>query len=143
VLDRVAGVVIPDLALALDEQAQRPLYLLDVPEPIATRFRQAALSDRPEYNDDDEFSLQDLADAFVLNYDKSTVQFRGGFLVSDRIPPVDQYLNLLKCVWLHRRIKRSSALLNSSPDSHWPSYARELEDVRRKCSPVESTYGVT
>jgi hypothetical protein len=133
-VDRVAGVLIPDLSLALDEQAQRPLCLLDVPEPIAARFRQAALSDRPEYTDDTDFTLQDLADGFVLNYDKSTVHFRGGLLVSERIPPVDQYLNLLKCVWLHERIKDSPTLLNGGPDSHWPSYAKELEDVRSECN---------
>lgn len=128
-LHRLMGVLVPDLGQALDQQAQRQVHLLGVPIDVAERFRVAALTDRPEYESDEGFELQDLSDAFILNYNRSTISFRGGLLVTDRIPPVDQYLNLLKCVWLFKKISNSPALLNAQEDSHWPSYTRQLEDA--------------
>ncbi|KAI9152034.1 hypothetical protein HJFPF1_09254 [Paramyrothecium foliicola] len=134
-LHRLMGVMIPNLGQALDQQAQRQVHLLDVPLEIADRFRVAALSDRPEYESDDGFELQELSDAFILNYNRSTIGFRGGLLVADKIPPVDQYLNLLKCVWLYSKISSSPTLANAREDSHWPSYARQLEDdLSAECS---------
>lgn len=96
---------------------------------IAERFRFAALSDRPDYGSEETFALEELSDAFVMNYNRSTIGFRSGMLVTDRIPPLEQYLNLLKCVWLFERIQSSPSLLNSDTNSHWPSYVRQLEEV--------------
>ncbi|KFA65852.1 hypothetical protein S40285_04672 [Stachybotrys chlorohalonatus IBT 40285] len=129
------GLLFPDLDEALHQQARREPHLLQVPIEIAQRFRFAALSDRPEYNSDDTFALQDLSDAFIFNYNRSTNNFKGGLLVTDKIPPVDQYLNLLKCIWLYKRIQTSPMLVNAGPDSHWPSYTRQLEDeLSSECS---------
>lgn len=128
-LHRLIGVLIPDLDQALDQQAQSLVRLLNIPVDIAERLRYAALAERPECGNDECFELQDLSDAFILNYDKSIVNFTAGLLVTERIPPVDQYLNLLKCVWIFKRIAASPVLSNAEEDSHWPSYTRQLENV--------------
>ncbi|KAF7561449.1 hypothetical protein G7046_g2690 [Stylonectria norvegica] len=132
---RLMGVLVPDLETALNQQARRFISLLDVPMDVAERFRFAALADRPEYSSDDAFELEELSDAFVLNYKNSTINFHSGMLVADRVPPLDEYVNLLKCVWLLRRIKDSTLLLQTDVDSHWPSYVRQLEDeLSTECS---------
>ncbi|KAK3177784.1 hypothetical protein K4F52_009482 [Lecanicillium sp. MT-2017a] len=134
-IHRLIGLLVPDLEKELDEQSKRQVHLLDIPQAIAERIRLAALANRSEYCKDEYFELQDLADAFILNFNKSTVKFKGGLLVKERTPPIDQYLNLLKCVWVFKRIKASPVLLDMGEESHWPSYARQLEEV----SPTLST----
>lgn len=126
---RLIGVLTPDLEQALRQQAERRTFVLEIPIEISERFRIASVSERPEYGSDEGYELQELSDAFVLNYNKSTVTFSSGRLVTDRIPSIEQYLNLLKCVWLFRRIKDAPPLQERNPDSHWPSYIRQLEDV--------------
>lgn len=126
---RLMGVLISDLEQTLAQQENRTLYILETPPHIAEGFRRAALKDRPEYQDDTAFDLEEIADAFVLHYKESTVDFRAGILIENKTPPTNQYINLLKCVWLMRRIQESARLKEAHDDSHWPSYVRQLEDV--------------
>lgn len=128
-LNRLMGVLIPDLEQTLNQQAHREIRILQVPFAIEDRFRFTALSDRPEYSTDAAFELEELSDAFVLNYNKSSIGFRSGLIVTDRIPPLEQYLNLLKCVWLFRKIQSSPSLPSAETNSHWPRYVQQLEDV--------------
>lgn len=129
-LHRFMGVMVPDLETELTNRQQRQVYLLEVPLEISERFRLAALTDRPEYDSDEAFALCELSDAFILNFHKSTRIFQSGQRVADRIPSLEQYLNLLKCVWLFQRMNRDvSEAADASTDSHWPSYVRQLEDV--------------
>lgn len=73
-------------------------------------------------------SLTDLTDAFLANFYESTYRFQPGpELMLHRQPPNDQYVNLLKCIWLMGKIRSSEELENSVTDSHWPSYVKELE----------------
>lgn len=128
---RLMGVLIPDLDEALDQRVQRSVVLLEVPLELDDQFRFAALTGHPEYRVEEDFELSELSDAFVLNFHKSTINFQSGMLVEDRVPDVDQYLNLLKCVWILKRIQASPALNAANKEtSHWPSYTRQLEDVR-------------
>ncbi|WZH45191.1 uncharacterized protein QYS62_006233 [Fusarium acuminatum] len=133
---RLMGVLIPDLDEALDQRIQRSVVLLEVPVDLDDQFRFAALTGHPEYRIEDDFELSELSDAFILNFHKSTVNFESGMLVEDRIPTMDQYLNLLKCVWIFKRIQACPALRVADKDtSHWPSYARQLEDdLSSQCS---------
>ncbi|KAJ4129346.1 hypothetical protein NW768_007884 [Fusarium equiseti] len=126
---RLMGVLIPDLDEALDQRVQRSVVLLEVPIELDDQFRFAALTGHPEYRVEDDFELSELSDAFIHNFHKSTINFQSGMLVEDRVPDVDQYLNLLKCVWILKRIQASPALRTANKDtSHWPSYTRQLED---------------
>ncbi|KAJ4246624.1 hypothetical protein NW762_013567 [Fusarium torreyae] len=126
---RLMGVLIPDLDEALDQRDQRSVVMLEVPADLDDQFRFAALTGHPEYRIEEDFELSELSDAFILNFHRSTIDFEPGMLVEDRIPAADQYVNLLKCVWIFRRIQTSPALHTANKDtSHWPSYVRQLED---------------
>ncbi|KAF5665145.1 hypothetical protein FHETE_6761 [Fusarium heterosporum] len=126
---RLMGVLIPDLDEALDQRVQRSAVLLEVPVDLNDQFRFAALTGHPEYRIEDDFELSELSDAFILNFNKSTVNFESGMLVEDRMPSNEQYVNLLKCVWIFRMIQTCPALRVADKDtSHWPSYVRQLED---------------
>jgi hypothetical protein len=129
-LHRLIGVLVPDLEQELKHQSERQVCPLDVPRDVANRFRVAALADRPEYADDSSFRLEDLSDAFVFNYQNSTKDFeRSGLTIADRTPPLDQYLSLMKCIWLFERMKNSVPTTSTESDSHWPSFVRQLKDV--------------
>lgn len=134
-IHRLAGVLVPDLELELNQQDQRRTFLLEVPVDLAERFRHAALTERPHYRGNEAFELEDMTDAFVLHYERSTIRFKGGMLVTQKIPPDDQFVNLLKCVWLFKRITICPAVRNPTQESHWPSYVRQLEDnLSYQCS---------
>jgi hypothetical protein len=127
-LNCLIGVLVPDLERELRQQAQQELRLLEVPVGIAEQFT-LALAEHTEYTMDVGFSLEELADAFMVNYNKSTIHFRSGMLVNQRRPPAQSFLNLLKCVWLLRKIERHQAVENPLPASHWPSYVHQLKSV--------------
>ncbi|KAM0424250.1 hypothetical protein ACHAPT_010622 [Fusarium lateritium] len=135
-INRLMGVLIPDLDEALKLREQRTTILLEVPIDLAEQFRFAALTGHSEYRAESDFELSELSDAFIMNFRGSTVNFQHGMLVTERVPPIDQYINLLKCIWLFRRIQGSRALQEADRDtSHWPSYARQLEDdLSSECS---------
>ncbi|KAL0929666.1 uncharacterized protein CTRU02_215309 [Colletotrichum truncatum] len=126
-LHRLIGVLVPDLEQALDRQAHREVHTLNIP-PVLKEGLQRAWMNRPA--EDPEPTLQEMTDAFVLHYDKSTVHFIPvGILVEDKIPPLGQYISLLKCIWLKQHIRESQQLNQAIPGvSHWPSYVQELED---------------
>ncbi|KAL2881198.1 hypothetical protein SGCOL_003489 [Colletotrichum sp. CLE4] len=125
-LRRFMGVLVPDMEQALAQQAHREPFQFEVPPNVEDGFQRAWAADRPD--DALEPSLQEMADAFVLHYHKSTIGFTAGMLVENRVPESGQYINLLKCVWLMRRIRGSTELAQPGPTlSHWPSYIQELE----------------
>ncbi|GKT41360.1 uncharacterized protein ColSpa_01541 [Colletotrichum spaethianum] len=126
-LHRLIGVLVPDLEQALARQGHRELIQLEIPRVVAEGFQKAWDAERRE--DDLGPSLQEMADVFVLHYHKSTVNFTAGILVENRIPEIEQYVSLLKCIWVMRRIRESAELQQSTTSlSHWPSYIQELED---------------
>ncbi|KAK1477723.1 hypothetical protein CCUS01_16545 [Colletotrichum cuscutae] len=113
--------------VALAQQVHRESLHFDVPPDIEDGFLRAWAADRPD--DAFEPSLQEIADAFVIHYHKSTIGFTAGILVENKVPELGQYISLLKCVWLMRRIRRSNELTQQGRTlSHWPSYIQELED---------------
>ncbi|OLN96931.1 hypothetical protein CCHL11_07408 [Colletotrichum chlorophyti] len=126
-LHRVIGVLVPDLEQALAQQARREPVELAIPPIILEGFHGAWTNDRPEGGPEPD--LQEMADAFVIYYHKSTVNFNAGILVENRVPHLEQYVSLLKCVWLMRHIRESPQLSQAATSlSHWPSYIQELED---------------
>ncbi|TIC91276.1 hypothetical protein CH35J_011194 [Colletotrichum higginsianum] len=126
-LHRLIGVLVPDLEQALAQQAHRELVQLEIPATVAEGFQHSWTAERPE--DGLDPGLREMADAFVLHYHRSTVNFTAGILVENRIPELEQYVSLLKCVWVMQRIRESPELHQSTTGlSHWPSYIQELED---------------
>lgn len=130
-LRRLIGVLVPDLEQALEQQAHRETHTIAVPEAISERFHREAVSGLPfaASGDGAVFDLEQLGDAFVLHFNNSTTSFVAGILVENKQPPTEQYINLLKCVWLMDKIKNSEEFREQNADSHWPSYIIQLEDV--------------
>ncbi|KAK2731360.1 hypothetical protein CKAH01_09008 [Colletotrichum kahawae] len=130
-LHRLIGVLVPDLQVALDQQAQQQEQSLDIPRLVKDGLLKAWESRSP---DEPAPGLKDITDAFVVHFDRSTVNFTpAGILVENKIPHLEQYLSLLKCVWLKERIDESPELKQAVPGvSHWPSYVQELEDCLSK-----------
>ncbi|KAI8175921.1 hypothetical protein K4K52_011710 [Colletotrichum sp. SAR 10_76] len=126
-LHRLIGVLVPDLQVALDQQAQQQEQSLDIPLLVKDGLLKAWESRSP---DEPAPGLKEITDAFVVHFDRSTVNFTpAGILVENKIPRLEQYLSLLKCVWLKERIDESPELKQAVPGvSHWPSYVQELED---------------
>lgn len=81
-----------------------------------------------------------MADAFITSLDKSTRNFKPGLTVNERIPSRPQYLSLLKCLFLMKKMQESEELeaARAPPSlSHWPSYVKELEEVRGSYLPTD------
>ncbi|GKT54239.1 aspartate aminotransferase protein [Colletotrichum tofieldiae] len=122
------GVVISDLKQALIQKAYAKPIQLEMPQKIAEGFQREWKTYRLENKLGR--SLKEMADAFVLHYNNSTVGFSAGILIENRIPDLKQYVALLKCIWLMEHIRKSSELSQLATNlSHWPSYIRELEIV--------------
>jgi hypothetical protein len=129
------GLLIPDVGQALSEQGSVVIAHLDVPIEIEIKFRTAAEKSYPEIRTPGKFPLQAGADAFVEHFEDSTRKFtaRGNFL-NDRKPPQQQYLALLKSIWIMRRLLGCDELRNAPRDSQWPGYVQQLnEDLSMEC----------
>ncbi|GJC88100.1 hypothetical protein ColLi_10938 [Colletotrichum liriopes] len=126
-LHRLIGVLVPDLEQALAQQTHQELVQFEIPPTVTEGFQHSWTADRPEHGLDP--GLREMADIFVLHYDRSTVNFTAGIFVENRVPKLEQYVSLLKCVWVMQRIRESPELHQLTTGfSHWPSYIQELEN---------------
>lgn len=124
---RIQGVIIPDLRQELAQQNAREPHSIEVPQGIADAFERAfsTFSLEPGQTSPE---LKDLADVFVSFFRQSTIRFDQGLFARDRVPSDQQFINLLKCIWLMQRLRESTELQEAPADSHWPSYVTKLED---------------
>ena len=132
---QLRGLLIPDVVQAISEQETAVVVDLDVPDEIESRFRLAAERSYPEIRTAGNFPLHAGADSFVEYFEESTKGFtaRGSFLDA-RTPPAQQYLALLKCIWIMRCLSNCEALRSASADSQWPGYVHQLrEDLSMEC----------
>ncbi|OJD37433.1 aspartate aminotransferase protein [Diplodia corticola] len=88
---------------------------LSVPEALASRLHSALIQDRPECQEPDKFPLQPGMDAF-LRY------FQDG----NSTPETDTYLNLMKCLWIMSRIKKSAEYNQLHEGSLWQRYVNRM-----------------
>jgi hypothetical protein len=123
------GLLIPDVEQAMSEQESAVVIHLDIPEEIESSFRTAAERCYPEIRTAGNFPLQAGADAFVEHFEESTKNFtaRGNFL-NDRKPSPQQYLALLKSIWIMRCLSECNALRDTPKDSQWRGYVQQLND---------------
>ncbi|SPO05465.1 uncharacterized protein DNG_08152 [Cephalotrichum gorgonifer] len=126
-LRTLIGVLVPDLRTALEQQDARQIRLLPVPAEVE-RALEVVFRLHPVWQDGQYPPLRDLSDAFIMALEKSTKSFTPGLTVGDRIPSTMQYLNLLTCLFLLSKMQKSAELLSTPPQSHWPSYIKELEE---------------
>ena len=124
------------LNLAHDE------LLPPVPPALDERYRQALnIAPPPAYNGLEHFPLAEGLDALMAAYEASTVRSPAS-RSSLRIwtPSMEEMNNLIKARWIFDRIRESSLLRSSSPDSIW-AYALEtalksLQDEYGRCQQV-------
>lgn len=127
----IQGLLIPDVSQAIHEQEQRMEIVITIPDLIETKFLAAAARSHPEVRQPTQFPLKLGADAFIAHFEGSTRRFESGRFLTERTPSIDQYLNLLKCVWILRRLENSEALAGTSQvdnESQWPGYIGQLHE---------------
>ena len=128
------GLLIPDVEQAISEQGRAVPMPLIVPADIEKRFQSAAERSYPTVRTLGNFPLQAGADAFVTHMDESTKKFSAGNFLNERTPPAKQYLSLLKCIWIMRRLQESYELRSAPDSSQWPGYIAQLnEDLSVEC----------
>lgn len=118
----------PDLKTALDERDALRVPLLPVPPEIEQEL-EGVFRSHPSCQDEKYPPLCDIADAFLMSLDQSTKYFQPGSTVTEQTPPAGQYLNLMKCLFLVKKMEVAEELVNATPQSHWPSYFEELKEV--------------
>jgi hypothetical protein len=114
---------------------EQQLHLFEIPADWDTIFHQQADIDKPEFEEETAFPLAEGAEALVLHLTNSTRSFiPRETLAESRRPPVKQYINLLKCIWLLRKLWQHPELQDPRRDSHWPSYIDKLaNEVSSQC----------
>lgn len=118
----------PDYRQARKIQAHKETSFLEVPEYIDAKFERASAISHPELAAN-AWSPEEAVDAFIVHFNQSTVKFREGILLTERTPPGEQFLSLMKCVWIMGRMKATTHLQQVGPHSHWPSYVKQLDQV--------------
>jgi hypothetical protein len=132
---QLQGLLIPDIDQAISEQGRDIPVSLDIPADIAKKFQTSTEKSRPEIRTPGRFPLQAGADAFVLYLEESTKKFTStGNFINNRTPLAQQYLNLLKCIWIIKQLRESDALRDAPRDSQWPGYISQLnQDLSVEC----------
>lgn len=102
------------------DDARRTLPM--VPTELAERFDRAASSNAPAGLD----GVRDYFDAIVYHYEESTRNFVPVLPTMVR-PTVLQYLNLLKCLWLSRRMRQDPFFDRFCQDTLSAAYVRQIE----------------
>lgn len=137
---RLEGLLISDIEKALSEQQETIPQYLEIPVEIEQRFHSAAERTRPQSRSQGRFPLIEGADAFATHFENGTKNFVPGNFVPQRKPPGKQYLNLLKCIWIIKKLEASDQLRDVPADSHWKSYIVQLgnnlsEECKRFLAP--------
>jgi hypothetical protein len=131
---QIHGLLIRDVEQAISDQEEITFGLLSIPPEIERRFQAAAEGAHPEITEPGGFPLQAGADALVMHLENSTRKFTPGRFLNERTPSSQEYINLLKCVWILECFQRSEALATINKESQWPGYIAQLkEDVSVQC----------
>ena len=112
----------------------RPQHSLPIPDAFEKDF-QAQLDERSSDLSDNGESIAFWAEPLAVHLSNSTQGFlQGGFSIRDRTVPPEQYINLLKCLWILKRLESHSTLCNPEEKSLWPPYISHLaSEVSKQC----------
>ena len=122
----------PDVAAAIEQRLEQELCSVRIPDPLLGRL--GGMFDRHKLGRPP--TLHEMADCFLIQFEKSTVILPISVDDDRQSPPVDQYLALLKCQLVMDRMKDTNELRNPRRMSHWPGYVRALEEVGFSRMPV-------
>ena len=77
-----------------------------------------------------EWPLKEAFDALNFHFARGTIAFNPTS-DHDKVPELQQYLNLAKSIWILEEIRQSSHFKVVSNESVWADYMREFEDDLR------------
>ncbi|KAL1648358.1 hypothetical protein SLS58_002111 [Diplodia intermedia] len=110
-LKEIKGILTSPATDPATEERRMLARSLSVPEDLASRLNRALVQDRPECQELDKFPLQPGMDAFLRCFQDA-----------NSTSETDKYLNLMKCLWIMSRIKRSAEYNELSDGSLWQRY---------------------
>lgn len=91
------------------EQIQIPNFLID-------KFEEASRLGRPELENGNNLPMHQGINAFLSHYtdDTTTSQFSGGFLLETPTQTPDQFLRMMKAIWIIQRVRYSKEYTQAS-----------------------------
>ena len=131
----VRGVTVEEVRRNMNRsRVYRPQHSLPVPDAFEEAF-QAQLDQRSSDSSDNVEPIAFWAEPLAVHLSNSTQSFRwGGFSIKDRTVRPEQYINLLKCLWILKRLESHPKLCNPAENSLWPSYISHLAaEVSKQC----------
>jgi hypothetical protein len=80
---------------------------VQIPQFLITKFLSMSKSAKPELQSGDDFGLRDGINAFLLHHkeDAAASTFSGGFILQPPTQSPEQYLRLMKTIWIIRSIQ--------------------------------------
>lgn len=102
---------------------------IDIPYTVQGRL-EAMFARECGPNSARRLSLQQLTDCFLKHFETINVGYHLNMDPHNRMPPINRYLELLKCQFLMHKIRRSPNLAQAPQISHWHGYINSLQEVR-------------
>lgn len=131
-LDRIERHLLSMAGLKLREPSIRSADMR-IPEQIEHRLGQAYEKTHSDFWLQASFPLVEGINAFHYHFSQSTVAFRSNDAVGQpsdlRAPEPTQYLNLMKSIWIIKRIQAGREYEEAAADDMWRCYLNELENV--------------
>ncbi|KIX08130.1 uncharacterized protein Z518_02786 [Rhinocladiella mackenziei CBS 650.93] len=131
-VENVIGLLTSNVPQAIRQQ--QISHTLHIPPALEARFGQAAEPNVTNQCHAANRSLPELTEAFLLHLRQSTIDFQPRRSFQQQTAPIEEYINLLKCVWLMERIEQHLTPSPEENDSHWPSFIKGLKtELSREC----------
>jgi len=110
-------------------------HTLPIPENFREAFLHRANNGKSEDFSNTSFPFVEAAQALSLHLQNSTLDFVvDPFDPEQKVAPIREYINLLKCIWLLEHLSRHSELQMPRVGSHWPSYIASMaHEVSSQC----------
>jgi hypothetical protein len=130
----VRGVIVQRYEPGTRQLDFRISYTVSIPEGFDQAFSEE-LETRLNDTKENSFPLSQGAEALIMHLKNSTRRFiPDGYSVEERTVSPEQYINLLKCVWILNKLKTHPKIQIPLEESHWPSYIANLSfEVSKEC----------
>ncbi|KAF1817013.1 hypothetical protein P152DRAFT_384775, partial [Eremomyces bilateralis CBS 781.70] len=131
---RLGGMVVDDPQQGKEQLDSHETPSLPISQEHDFNFQRASEVGHPELRDSDNFPLAEGSESLISLFQNATSEFQPGIFLHERSPSPEQYLNLLKCVWIIQKLHNNPRLRNADSNSHWPSFIKQLElNVSQEC----------
>ena len=140
VLMAIRGILTPNAQEAIAQAMNPPPELPSIPEYMESKFEVATNASRKESHQElleaNNFPFYGGINSFYRHYNQSTILFEPsemptGDQQTERTPQPMQYLNLMKSIWIIKRIRQGTEWDDASSGRLSQCYMKELES---KCA---------